>query len=271
MGRVVPATGERRVQREEVADHYKGRPLPLSDAVRITCDVSRGLTYAHQAGYLHRDIKPANILLTLKNVAKLSDFGLSAHVTSGGHGSLCGYVTHLAPEVYQNVSTSALTDVYALGITAYRLVNGDAFMPSFADDSELQDLVLTGGYPDRARYRPYVPVALKRVINRAINVDASRRFSCAAEFRFALEQISICCDWIWSPRGRTVRYRAKIGNATVYVNVDKSGRRCSLETSKRIDGGQRRRVTKDCFDELTLSDMRRHLRAILARYVSIGR
>src|SRR5712691_8401883 len=38
-------------------------PLPLDDALRITCEVASALDFAHRHNVVHRDIKPENILL----------------------------------------------------------------------------------------------------------------------------------------------------------------------------------------------------------------
>ena len=35
--------------------------LPVEDALRITREVARALTHAHEVGLVHRDLKPGNI------------------------------------------------------------------------------------------------------------------------------------------------------------------------------------------------------------------
>jgi eukaryotic-like serine/threonine-protein kinase len=112
-----------------VESKYAGRPLPLSVARRYICGVAWGLQYAHDLGYIHRDIKPANILIGKTGVAKLADFGLAIKSQATGAASPYGYMTQLAPEVFENDVINIATDIYALGVTAYRLVNGDAYLP----------------------------------------------------------------------------------------------------------------------------------------------
>jgi len=121
----------------------------MSIAFKILEDISWAVEYAHQRGYIHRDIKPGNILLTGEWKAKLSDFGLATSIPRGGTASPYGYLTHVAPEVLRTGSTSKASDIYALGVTAYRLINGDGFLPEISEHDEIQDLILSGKYPDR--------------------------------------------------------------------------------------------------------------------------
>ncbi|MBL7107232.1 MAG: serine/threonine protein kinase [Phycisphaerae bacterium] len=131
------------LQRGSVEDIFNGRPIPLTKAFAILEDTCWALEYAHQKNYIHRDIKPANILLDQRNKAKLSDFGLATRVPRGGTASPYGYLTHVAPEVLRTSKTSKSSDIYALGVTAYRLINGDAFLPDVTEPSGIQDLILT--------------------------------------------------------------------------------------------------------------------------------
>ena len=43
----------------------------------FTIQVLHGLAYIHKRGILHRDLKADNILVDMKGVCKISDFGIS--------------------------------------------------------------------------------------------------------------------------------------------------------------------------------------------------
>lgn len=178
-------------------DEAKGGYVPLSRAKRVMIDVLRGLSHAHSKKIVHRDIKPANILIGNTREGKLSDFGLalpdiSTLDLSGVKGYQ--YIIHLAPEVKKFSDYTELADVYACGVTLYRLVNGDSYLPSIAP-AEARALSLTGQYPKRDQYRGFVPAAMKKLINKAMAVNPAERFRSAEEMRRALEQIPVAVDW----------------------------------------------------------------------------
>jgi serine/threonine-protein kinase len=170
-------------------------PLPLIRSVGI--DVCRGLEYAHGCGLLHHDVKPGNILLAADGTAKLSDFGLAEHVGMGGTGAPIGYRPHRAPELIAGQPATAASDVYALGVTLHRAINGDPPLPT-SDLHELERMIVSGEFPDRQLYPIYVPPALIRIINKALEVDPGRRYQTPEEMRRALERVPVRCDWTMS-------------------------------------------------------------------------
>ena len=260
------------LRRGSVEAQSSGRPIALSKAVKWLTDICWALEYAHNREYVHRDIKPANILIGSKGEAKLSDFGLAVRVPRGQTASPYGYLTHVAPETLSDGITSKYTDIYALGVTAYRLINGDGFLQQYADLGELQDDILTGDYPDRKHYRPYVPLKLQRLVNKAMAVDPDQRHKNASYFRRELEKIDYKCDWKWRQKKKKITYTAVIGSCKMTVELHElANRKFSITTSKQVNKGVMRKVTKDCYSDLTLAKMKTQIRAILRRYVESGK
>src|SRR5690242_18889172 len=56
---------------KELAAHG---PLDPHDAIRLTLQVARALSFAHERGVVHRDVKPQNVLLNDDGQAKVTDF-----------------------------------------------------------------------------------------------------------------------------------------------------------------------------------------------------
>ena len=57
---------------------YKGGPeQALQRVLDMAIQSAWGLHYAHEQGLVHQDVKPANILMTMDEIAKMTDFGLA--------------------------------------------------------------------------------------------------------------------------------------------------------------------------------------------------
>jgi serine/threonine-protein kinase len=100
--------------------------LPLSETVAVLSDVAEALADLKDREIVHRDLKPENILL-LGGRWCLADFGIARYAaattalhTYKGAGSL----PYMAPEVWKYQRATGATDIYALGVLAYELLEG---------------------------------------------------------------------------------------------------------------------------------------------------
>lgn len=181
-----------------VQDRYSGHPVPVRQALQVVEEACRGVHHLHSQGLLHRDIKPANLLFAEGGQIKVSDFGLAGMADDPATLREGGYLPFRPPECWEEDSyiDSPLGDVYALGGTAYRLINGDDMLyGAFPSDVSFQEAVLRGDFPDRKSWQPYVHIALRRAIVRAMHVDPQSRFSSAADFRLALTRAQPRVSW----------------------------------------------------------------------------
>jgi serine/threonine protein kinase len=103
----------------------KGRLGPR-DTARLGMQVCAGLHYAHERRIVHRDIKTANLFFTKDRVVKIMDFGLAKMIEEVRKNStvIGGTPYYMAPEQAVGEAVDNRTDLYAFGVTLYRLTTG---------------------------------------------------------------------------------------------------------------------------------------------------
>ena len=114
-------------------------PIPLKEAVKITEQVGRALSYAHKKRIIHRDVKPANILLTSDGTPKLVDFGLARAGKDSDlseSGTVMGSIAYMPPEQRKDsTKIDHSAGIYALGKTLYHMLTGK--IPDTIRESEI--------------------------------------------------------------------------------------------------------------------------------------
>jgi serine/threonine-protein kinase len=103
------------------------KKIDLADRVLIIAQVAEALDYAHHQGVIHRDVKPANVLLTSKDQAKLSDFGLSVLSSETQEsGIVRGTPHYMSPEQAKGKKINHRSDLYSIGVMIYECATGTA-------------------------------------------------------------------------------------------------------------------------------------------------
>jgi serine/threonine protein kinase len=259
------------LKKGSLEDEAKGSYVPLSRTKRLMIDVLRGLEYAHSQGIIHRDIKPANILIGDGLQGKLSDFGLA--ITKGSVSKAIGvkdyaYLIHLAPEITSIDDYSVLSDIFACGVTFYRLVNGDRYLPQLPFD-RVRERIAEGTYPDRNHYRDFVPRPLRRVINKAMSVDPSCRYQSAEALRHALEKVLTLANWNEQILSDGLRWSLGRENECVEIESVKlpSGKH-SVQTRKGRSKHTLRRVTSLCRYNISENEAVKFCQTVLQGFVA---
>ena len=102
-------------------------PLSVAETTRIARALLRALDAAHSGGVVHRDIKPANVMVTRDGETLLTDFGIAVHQTDTtltASGAVVGSMEYLAPERLRGTNNGTAGDLFSLGVTLYRCVEG---------------------------------------------------------------------------------------------------------------------------------------------------
>lgn len=165
---------------------FEAGPMPLLELRKVATEVSLGLDALHARQMLHRDIKPGNILLDAYGVAQLGDFGLVTDNLILGYGSQAGYSDHIAYEVWLGGGTSVKTDIWALGMTLYRLLHGQVW---YEEALPPRLTVPDGDFVETLRWLPHIPKAWRRAIRKMLNDAPELRFQTASEVLNALSKL----------------------------------------------------------------------------------
>ena len=192
---------------------FEAGPMVLSEVRRISTDVCMGLGALHSRGMLHRDIKPGNILLTADNVAQLGDFGLVTDNLILGYGSQVGYADHLAKEVWNGGATSVKTDVWALGMTIYRLLHGSEWYSSLP--AAPRDVIRHGGFARSLPWLPHIPDRWRRTVRKMMHDDPQHRYQSSGQVMSALAQLPILPEWSCTVTAPEVRWTRETDNRCI--------------------------------------------------------
>jgi serine/threonine-protein kinase len=193
-------------------------PMTLAEVRKMGTEVLLGLQALHHKDMLHRDIKPGNILLDGHGVARLGDFGLVTDDLVVGYGSMAGYSDHIAWEVWQTYVTSAKSDIWALGMTLYRLLHGKVWYEESPDPTPL---VKKGGFAARLKWLPHVPDRWRRLIRKMMNDDTAARFQSADQVLAAFSKLPIEPCWECTVTPVQVRWERTAKGRRIIVEWDR--------------------------------------------------
>jgi serine/threonine-protein kinase len=159
--------------------------LPVDAVVSMFYQVARGLMYLHRKGYAHLDVKAENVLFKypLRKGALIQpvlvDFGVSAQ-TSRGMEAAGGTLLIMAPErltAQQNSlrdMDAAKLDVYAMGITMYRVLAGRYPFTGFSQRA-LITAILNDPVRPLSEVRPDIPEGISALVMACLEKDHTSR------------------------------------------------------------------------------------------------
>ncbi len=156
----------------------------------LLLQIIRGLEAAHAQGVIHRDVKPANLFLAREDgreILKVLDFGV-ARLQGGagetgdltGTADLLGTPAYMAPELARGRRACPRTEVYSVGVVAYRMMTGQ--LP-FRGDSAFDALfrAATEPTPPVRSHDPTVSPAIEALVMRMLAKDPMERCADMAE------------------------------------------------------------------------------------------
>jgi len=168
--------------------------MSLADVSAMISQIAAGAWAAHKEGIIHRDLKPSNVFLHHEGghkTWKILDFGVSKYMDQGDTltaGAIVGTPAYMAPEQAQGQAIDARTDVYSLGVIAYRALTG---RPAFAgSDLAMVLSAVVCDMPPKPSGSAEVPRDIDFVLAVAMAKEPSDRFATATEFAAALQEVA---------------------------------------------------------------------------------
>jgi Tol biopolymer transport system component len=193
---------------ETLAERIDAGPVAVDKALKIALQIADALEAAHDKGIIHRDLKPANIKLGPDGQVTVLDFGLAKALesigpTSGsgpqslslsptltaemtGAGVLLGTAAYMSPEQARGENADRRADIWAFGVVLMEMLTGhrvyagktlsDTLAGVLARDPEWNDLPKD------------TPTPVRRLLERCLEKEASRRLQAIGEARIAIER-----------------------------------------------------------------------------------
>lgn len=172
--------------------------LPAAIVAHIGMEAAKGLAYAHaqklygggESGVIHRDISPDNLMIDIHGEVKVNDFGIAKSLK--GEEDILSRTDHAygkplyaPPEQCTGKEVDVTADIYALGITLFRLITGrhpydDPSRPDENPIAKIQRAFEKTRNPI-AKLAPDMPPAMQEVLERIIQPDRLARPRSASE------------------------------------------------------------------------------------------
>jgi eukaryotic-like serine/threonine-protein kinase len=170
-------------------------PLSVNAVLYVIHETLSGLMYVHGAdqggtpvGFVHRDVSPQNVMISRIGDVKLLDFGImkaNHSVSQTDIGTVKGNVDFMSPEQARGRAVDQRSDLFSVGLVLYHCL---ARAPLYQGESLYDRLsrAASGPGPDELARIATLPPPIPQLLGRALEIDPTRRFQTAGEFRAAV-------------------------------------------------------------------------------------
>ncbi|MEX3840068.1 AAA family ATPase [Paraburkholderia sp. BR10882] len=180
-------------------------PIDTENFLRLAIAIVAALGKLHARGLVHKDIKQAHIVVNCAaGAARLTGFGIATQIprerqTPRRPEFIEGTLAYMAPEQTgrMNRSVDSRSDLYALGVTYYRMLTG--VLPFSASDPMewVHCHIARQPVPPAQRERS-VPGPVSTIVMKLLEKSAEDRYQTA----FGVEHDLRCCLAQWETGGR---------------------------------------------------------------------
>jgi serine/threonine-protein kinase len=187
----VPYLVMERLQGLDLTDYLREhKRMSVRATLTMIRQIGAGLDAARAAGVVHRDLKPRNLFLAKvgsQDNWKILDFGVArvAGEETLTQDQIIGTPNYMAPEQANGAVVTHQTDLFALGVIAYRALTG---RPAFEGATTAEILYkVVHAMPPRPTAVAPLPQDLDLMLAVAMAKDPADRFQTAADLAQALD------------------------------------------------------------------------------------
>ncbi len=177
---------------EQMLNARPGKPvdelLALSWALQI-CRAMHFLSVQKPRPVVFRDLKPSNIMIDRNGRVKLIDFGIARFFKEEKTEDTYVYGTpgYAAPEQYGTGQTDVRSDIFSLGATLHHCLTGRNPAEHPLD------------FPDPLLLNPKLNKGTAKIIKKALDPDARRRYQTALDMKQAIQSVLLNIETL--PKG----------------------------------------------------------------------
>lgn len=224
--------------------------LTSREIIRYSIQFLSGLYHIHSKGLMHFDIKPNNIMMSNRDEAMLSDFGLSKLINTAGRAAPdTGYLFHVPPEYFTLASAefNLTYDIYQAGLTIYRMCVGhnrfEVERSQYQTSHELSYAVTTGAFPAK-EYPSHIPKKIISLVNKCLQIDPNERYQSVLDILNDLSDINDgALDWRLQPTVNVSQQEWQKTNDGVTLSIVFDASNASSIGSRIYADGRQRRVS----------------------------
>ncbi|NWX30517.1 RIPK1 kinase, partial [Notiomystis cincta] len=180
------------VDRGNMMKVLQNLPLPLSVRGRFVLEITEGMFYLHEQGFVHKDLKPENILVDRDFHIKIADLGVASFkswsrltqeetVRQKQIKSTCqnnaGTLFYMAPEHLRCVNAKPVekSDVYSFGIVIWAIFANKEPYENGINETQICFGIMNGNRPDIEEITDKCPVEIIELMKQCWDEESEKR------------------------------------------------------------------------------------------------
>jgi serine/threonine protein kinase/serine/threonine protein phosphatase PrpC len=183
------------IEGKTLAQWMTDNPAPNIETVRkIVEQIAKGLQAFHRQEMVHQDLRPNNIMIDDSGTVKIIDFGATkvagiSEIMPINEG-IMGTAQYTAPEYFLGEPGTAQSDVFSLGVIAYKMLSGK--LPYGNAIFKTSNRRAQGGltYEPLTSEDNNISGWVDYAISKASHIDPLKRYSEVSEFIYELKKPS---------------------------------------------------------------------------------